>query len=87
MARITGPDCTVMFILINTHNTQRAAYDDGCHRLTMVRQGMRVAGVPVGTQHFKRDFLQKVVGGEPAELVRALVPMEDAQASFQTLRL
>ena len=27
------------------------------------------------------------VNGEPAKLVRALVPMEDAQASFQILRL
>ena len=48
----------------------------------MVRKGMRVVGVPVGTEHFQRDFLQEAVNGEPAELVRALVPMEDAQASF-----
>ena len=53
----------------------------------MVRQGMRVVGVPVGTQQFQRDFLQEVANGEPADLVRALVPMEDAQASFQILRL
>ena len=50
--------------------------------LTVVRQGMRVVGVPVGTEQFQRDFLQEAVNGEPAELVRALVPMEDAQASF-----
>ena len=43
---------------------------------------MRVVGVPVGTEQFKRDFLQEAVDGEPAELVRALDPMEDAQASF-----
>ena len=55
--------------------------------LTVVRQGMRVVGVPVGTEQFQRDFLQEAVNGEPAELVRALVPMEDAQASFQILRL
>ena len=55
--------------------------------LTVVRQGMRVEGVPVGTEQFQRDFLQEAVNGEPAELVRALVPMEDAQASFQILRL
>ena len=55
--------------------------------LTLVRQGMRVVGVPVGTERFQRDFLQEAVNGEPAELVRALVPMEDAQASFQILRL
>ena len=39
-------------------------------------------GVPVGTEQFKRDFLQEAVDGEPVELVRALDPMEDAQASF-----
>ena len=55
--------------------------------LTVVRQGMRVVGVPVGTEQFQRDFLQEAVNGEPAELVRALVPMENAQASFQSLRL
>ena len=55
--------------------------------LTVVRQGMRVVGVPVGTEQFQRDFLQKAVNGEPTELVRALVPMEGAQASFQMLRL
>ena len=44
-------------------------------------------GVPVGTEQFQRNFLQETVNGEPAELVRALVPMEDAQASFQILRL
>ena len=48
---------------------------------------MRVVGVPVGTEQFQRDFLQEAVNGEPAELVRALVSMEDAQASFQILRL
>ena len=48
---------------------------------------MRVVGVPVGTEQFQRDFLQEAVNGEPVELVRALVPTEDAQASFQILRL
>ena len=55
--------------------------------LTVVRQGMKVVGVPVGTEQFQRGFLQEAVNGEPAELVRALVPMEDAQASFHILRL
>ena len=55
--------------------------------LAVVRQRMRVVGVPVGTEQFQRDFLQEAVNGEPAELVGALVPMEDAQASFQILRL
>ena len=54
---------------------------------TVVRQGLRVVGVPVGTEHFKRVFLQEVVNEEPAELVKALFPMEDAQASFHILRL
>ena len=48
---------------------------------------MRVVEVPVGTEQLQRYFLQEAVCGEPAELVRALVPMEDAQASFQMLRL
>ena len=55
--------------------------------LTVIRQGMRVVGVPVGTEQFQRDFFRGAVNGEPAELVRALVPMEDSQASFQILRL
>ena len=48
---------------------------------------MKVVGVQVGTEQFQRNFLQKAVNREPAELVRALVPIEDAQASFQILRL
>ena len=48
---------------------------------------MTIGGVPLGTEQFQRDFLQEAVDGEPAELERALVPMEDAQASFHILRL
>ena len=59
---------------------QQVAMDNA--ELTVVRQGMRVVGDPVGTEQFKCDFLQEAVDGEPAELVRALGPMEDAQASF-----
>ena len=55
--------------------------------LTVVRQEMRIVGVPVGAEQFQRGFLQEAVNGEPAELVRALVPMKDAQVSFQILRL
>ena len=55
--------------------------------LTVVQQGMRVVGVPNGTENFKRDFLQDVVNGEPDELVRALVPRDDTQASFWILGL
>ena len=64
---------------------QRVAMDTT--GLTVVRQGMSVVGIPVGTEQFQRDFLQEAVNGEPAELVRALVPMENSQASFQILRL
>ena len=64
---------------------QRVAMDTT--GLTVVLQGMRVVGVPVGTEQFQRDFVQEAVNGETAELVRALVPIEDAQASFQLLRL
>ena len=64
---------------------QRVAMDST--GLTVVRQGMRVVGVPVGTEQFQRDFLQEAVNGEPAKLVRALVPLEDAQVSFQIFRL
>ena len=64
---------------------QRVAMD--ATGLTVIRQGIRVVGVSVGIEQFQRDFLEEAVNGEPAELVRALVSMEDAQASFQTLRL
>ena len=55
--------------------------------LTVVRQEMRVAGVPIGTEQFKCDCLKEAVNGEPAKLVKALVPMKDAQASFHIFRL
>ena len=64
---------------------QRTAMDNT--GLTVVRQGMRVMGVPVGTEQFKRDFLGEAVNGKPAELVRSHVPMKDAQTIFQVLRL
>ena len=70
-----------------TEEQRTVIYNTG---LTVVRQGMRVVrvvGVTDGTKHFKRNFFQEVVNEEPAELVRALVPMEDAQASFQILCL
>ena len=44
---------------------------------------MRVVEAAVGTKQFQPNFLQEAADGEPAELVRVLVPMEDAQASFQ----
>ena len=43
--------------------------------------------VSVGIEYFKRNFLQEVINGEPDKLVRVLVAMEDAQATYQILRL
>ena len=43
--------------------------------------------VLVATEQFNRGFLEEAVDGEPAELVRALVSMKVAQASFEFLRL
>lgn len=39
------------------------------------------------TEEFERDLLQEAVHGEHVELVRVLVPMNFAQASFHTLCL
>ena len=48
---------------------------------------MRVVGITIGPEHYMWNFVQEVLSGEPAELVRALVPMEEAQTSFQISRL
>ena len=48
--------------------------------LGVVRQGMRVVGVPT-------VFLQEVLHGKSAELARATVAMEDAGASVHILHL
>ena len=40
---------------------------------------MKVVGVPVGTEQFKQNFLQEAVKAEPAELLRALFPIDVAQ--------
>ena len=53
----------------------------------MALQRIWVLGVPVKPEYFKRSFLQEVADGEPAELLTTLVPMEDAELSFQILRL
>lgn len=45
-------------------------------------QGMREVGVPVEKEQLERDVLQQACNGEPAELVKSLVSMKDAQASF-----
>ena len=48
---------------------------------------MRVVGVPVGKRTVSARFLTGDGNGESAELVKALVLMQDTQASFQNLRL
>ena len=66
----------------------RAASGNGYHRAHGgSTRDDGVVGVPVGTEQFQRNFLQEAVNGESVELVRVLVSMEDAQASFQILRL
>ena len=66
----------------------RAARGNGYHRAHGGPTGDEGCGSTSWKQkQFQRDCLQEAVNGEPAELVRALVPMEDAQASFQILRV
>ena len=60
------------------HLTEKRGVEMELTGLAVVGQGMKVVGVPVGTEQFQRDFVQEVVYGEPAKLVRALVPMEDS---------
>ena len=57
--------------------------------LTVVRQRMRVVGVQVEIEQFKRDpeFLLEMVNGESAELAMMLVPMGDTHTSFMILCL
>ena len=45
---------------------KRMAVDD--RGFTVVRQGMRVGGAPVRTEHFKREFLQRDVMENPLSL-------------------
>ena len=52
-------------------------------RVAMDATGLTV----VGREQFQRDFLQEAVNRGRAELVRALVPTGDAQASFPILRI
>ena len=50
--------------------------------LTVIREEMRIVGVPVGTEQSKRDFFQEAVNREPDTFVRALVWMEISQRAF-----
>lgn len=42
-------------------------------------------GVPMGTDEYHNDFANEVATGEAVELLRMLVNLEDAQASFLRL--
>lgn len=42
-------------------------------------------GVPMGTDEYQNDFANEVATGEAVELLRMLVILEDAQASFLRL--
>ena len=85
MTRMTGPDCAVMRNLINTHTHRHTHTLDQCewHRMTR----MTGPDCAVMCNLINTYTHTHTANGEPAELVRALVPMEDAQASFQILRL
>lgn len=48
---------------------------------------MKALGVPSGTEKYHRTFVKGQIPGEPAELLQALVSMEDGQARFQVPRL
>ena len=43
---------------------------------------MWVVELPVGAENSKRGFLQEVSDGEPAELIKALVPKKNPKARF-----
>lgn len=55
--------------------------------LAMVGKGMKFVGGLMGAEQFKWSFRQDTVNGNPDEVVRALAPMKDVQASFQVLRM
>ena len=66
-------------------DTERQYFENT--QLQLAEGGLSVVGVPVGTEDHQRQFVSETMRGEPAELLRKLVKMEDAQASFQILRL
>lgn len=55
-------------------------------KLEIVGPGMREVGVSVGTEAFQGQCVAEAMQGDPAELLRGLVPIKDAQASFQIVR-
>lgn len=68
--------------LSNTHREELAAT-----QLKVVGSGMRTVGVPVGTETFQWQSETEAMQGDPAELLRCLVPIEVPQASFQIRHL
>ena len=56
-------------------------------QLTVAPAGVRVVGVPVGDPDYVWRTVCEIARGEPAALLRELTTLEDAQASFQILRL
>ena len=65
----------------------RAASGNGYHRAQGGPTGNEGRRSTSWNRTVPARFLTEAVNGEPAELVRALVPMEGAHASFQILRL
>lgn len=55
--------------------------------LKIIGSDMRMVGVPVGTGTFQRQSVAEVMRGDSAELLLTLVPMDDAQITFQIMRL
>ena len=55
--------------------------------VSVAPDGMTIVGVPVGSAEYQRQQALEAMRGEPTELLRSLAQMEDAQASFQILRV
>lgn len=50
-------------------------------------EGTRVVGVLIGKENYQARYASTVMRGGRAAFVHPLVPRQDAQASFQILRL
>lgn len=59
----------------------------GAIQLKGVGPGMRVMGISVRIVAFLQDSMAKTMRKDPAELLRALAPIDDVQAAFQIMRL
>lgn len=56
-------------------------------RLTLADEGMQVVEVLVNTRNDRKHYIDQFIMREGTALVRALLPLEDGQASFQIPRL